>query len=131
MKQIKCILLVILFLSSSLGWAQQQTSTVNSGSGFRRGVAAVMFSTIGGAVLGLSTLSFYGKPHEHTGNITTGALIGLVAGITYVSYDSSRKAAPQNSYDFSQTELHDLKMKKALVASDTSSAPLVQYQFSF
>lgn len=38
--------------------------------------------------MGLSTLSFYGRPQEHTDNITTGVLIGFLAGLSFVVYDS-------------------------------------------
>ncbi len=130
MKQIKCILLVILFLTTNSAWSQQQSSTTSPEKNLRRGVAAVMFATIGGAVLGLSTLSFYGKPQEHTGNITLGALAGLVAGISYVSYDASRKPVTSGTYDFSQTEMQSLKLKRTLVA-ENQSVPVVQYRFEF
>lgn len=64
-----------------------------SQSTFKRTTATILFSSIGGGVLGLSTLSFYGKPQEHTDNITTGVLIGFIAGVSYVMYDNySQKA---------------------------------------
>lgn len=52
--------------------------------GVRRHVATVIFCGLGGAVLGLSTLSFYGKPQDHTGNIYAGLGVGLVAGAIYI-----------------------------------------------
>lgn len=134
MKQIKHILLVILFLTSTSVVAQQQNSNTNSGKGLRRSVAAAMFSTIGGAVLGLSTLSFYGKPQEHTGNITMGALIGLVVGVGYMSYDANRAPQTSGSYDFSQTERQDLRAKGNLAAAGQGfpAGPYqIQYQFGF
>lgn len=56
---------------------------------WRRGTAIVLFSGVGGGILGLSTLSFYGDPHERTGNITTGALLGVAAGLGYVLLEPS------------------------------------------
>ena len=133
MKQAKIFfLLAVFFLSPSL-WAQeQQNSYSNSGRNFKRGVAAVMFSTIGGAVLGLSTLSFYGKPQEHTDNITVGALIGLVAGVGYVVYDSNRQPTPPPSgnYDFSWQE-PDQKFRRTSLFAKNKEVPLFKYQFDF
>jgi hypothetical protein len=43
-----------------------------------------MFAGLAGAVLGLSTLSFYGEPQEHIGNIWTGLALGALGGAGYV-----------------------------------------------
>ena len=83
------------------GQTQAQTSTM---SGFRRNFAIVAFAGIGGAVLGLSTLSFYGTPQDHVDNITTGFLLGLAGGFVYVVADSSRPAAQINSDSFSMID---------------------------
>lgn len=62
---------------------------------FKRGTAIVFFSAVGGAILGLSTLSFYGEPREHTGNITAGAAIGLLAGAGYLFWESAQTKSNQ------------------------------------
>ena len=118
---ISLILIVFSCFHTSVGSAQQ------NGRNFKRGVATVLFSTLGGAVLGLSTLSFYGEPQEHTDNITTGALIGALAGGAYLLYDSSLpQAAP---VDYTQSFDEQMKNKKALASA---KAPvLVSYQFDF
>lgn len=75
------------------------TNASPAGGGFRsfkRGTAIVLFAGIGGGVLGLSTLSFYGRPEEHTSNITTGALLGVVGGLLYIS--TSRKQEQPDSW---------------------------------
>ena len=54
-------------------------------SSVRRNIATIIFCGLGGAVLGLSTLSFYGQPQEHISNITTGFAIGIVAGTVVVT----------------------------------------------
>lgn len=131
MKHIKYILVMILLVISQTLWAQHLGTTTSSGKNFRRGVAAVMFSTIGGAVLGLSTLSFYGQPQEHTGNITMGALVGLAAGITYVTYDAGRNPQPTSgTYDYSETELQESKTKKMFLMAQGQGAPLFVINFS-
>ena len=81
MKTLNLIICFFIFGSDSSGLAQSQ-------SVFKRTTATILFASIGGGVLGLSTLSFYGKPQEHTDNITTGVLIGFLAGFSYVMYDT-------------------------------------------
>lgn len=49
-----------IFIISNVSVAQS-----SSRSGFRKSFATVMFAGLGGAVLGLSTLSFYGNPQDH------------------------------------------------------------------
>jgi drug/metabolite transporter (DMT)-like permease len=58
----------------------------------KRKFSIVALCGVGGAVLGLSTLSFYGEPQEHFSNVWTGLVVGLVAGTVYVSTEK------QNDY---------------------------------
>lgn len=44
----------------------------------------VVLAGLGGAVLGLSTLSFYGEPQKHLENILYGFGLGLATGSVYV-----------------------------------------------
>jgi hypothetical protein len=77
MKAIVLSITLLLFANTSLA----QSSSM---SGTRRNIATIMFAGLGGAILGLSTLSFYGEPQEHIGNIWTGMAIGALAGTGYV-----------------------------------------------
>lgn len=82
------------------GPARAQTSVSDSGSlqNWRRGTAIVLFAGVGGGILGLSTLSFYGRPQEHTGNITTGALLGVLGGLTYVMAEGLQAESPSRGF---------------------------------
>lgn len=129
-KKISIFIVLAALTLSPMARAQQNYST--TGRHFKRGVAAVMFSTIGGAVLGLSTLSFYGKPQEHTDNITAGALVGLIAGIGYVAYDSSRNStSPSGQYDFSSMNEPDLVLRRGAQLAKNRSVPVLNYQIEF
>lgn len=93
----------------------------------KRGVATVLFASLGGAVLGLSTLSFYGEPEEHTNNITLGAAVGFVGGLAYV-LSGPRQSAPSNSYAIMPEA--EFKNRRAL-AFHSARAPLIKLQFDF
>ena len=118
---ISLILIVFSCFHVSVSSAQQNSRNV------KRGVATVLFSTLGGAILGLSTLSFYGEPQEHTDNIMTGALVGLIAGSGYLLYSTSQpEPAP---VDYTQSFEEQMKNKKALASA---KAPILfSYQFDF
>ena len=120
-KWISIILLVYSCFHASVSSAQQ------GGRNFKRGVATILFSTLGGAVLGLSTLSFYGEPQEHTNNIVTGALLGAVGGSAYLLYDSATPAP--TPIDYTQSFDEQIKNKKALASAKAPT--LVNYQFEF
>jgi len=112
-KLMSLILAVLFIFSSEVAFCQMDRKV-------KRSVATMIFSSLGGAVLGLSTLPFYGEPQEHANNITVGALLGFIAGAGYVAYDSSRPQAPV--YEYSDFE-GDLKMKRAPAYS--ARAPIV------
>lgn len=81
-----------IFLSLNLCFAlsfPQRATAQDTTTTFKRSLATVLFSSLGGAVLGLSTLSFYKDAQKHTNNISIGAILGLAGGLTYVAYQGS------------------------------------------
>ena len=61
---------------------------------------------VGGAILGLSTLSFVERPSKHIANVWTGAALGIVAGVVFVAYNSAQKGSEelQASSEFNSSE---------------------------
>lgn len=109
--------------------AKAQMEVRSQSTNWRRSTAMVLFSGIGGGLLGLSTLSFYGDPKEHTGNITWGALLGLMAGAGYVAYENMppmQKTRRSNDY-YGLFEPLDPQKKGPTL----SSVPQMNYQFTF
>lgn len=118
MKQQSVTLIVLaiflsLHLTSSQAWAQAgqppaQGQNSQKSFGPKKQAAVIIFAGLGGAVLGLSTLSFYGRPQDKLSNIAIGAAVGIIVGTVYVTY----KAATQPSefygegYKGSQLENH-------------------------
>lgn len=83
-KSILGFVLVTLFLSSVQGQEVKRKS-----SGPRRQLATIVFAGLGGAILGLSTLSFYGRPQDELANIAVGFAVGVIAGTAYVTFKSA------------------------------------------
>ncbi len=90
----KIVVLTALLLIFGFSNASAQISTQSESlRTWKRGTAIVMFSGLAGGVLGLSTLSFYGEPQNHTSNVTTGALLGMLGGASYLLWESSQTPA--------------------------------------
>jgi hypothetical protein len=68
--------LIALTASTSFSQTPAETAKPSTG-GPRRQLATILFAGLGGAVLGLSTLSFYGRPQDKLENIAIGLAILL------------------------------------------------------
>lgn len=109
MKKLICALLSLhFFLSTALvnpAFAQDEgeddllKSTQND-------ILLVGIAGVGGAILGLSTLSFVDKPSKHLSNIWTGAALGVIAGVIFVAYNSAQRGTEdlQSSSEFNSFE---------------------------
>ena len=90
---------IVAGLGSSLAWCQTDIALPSASNrsasvtNVRRHIAIVFLAGIGGAVLGLSTLSFYSDPPNHVSNISAGLMVGLLGGAGYIiteAYQSPR-----------------------------------------
>src|SRR4051794_33682049 len=93
-KIVTAILTLALFVSGPMSFAASNKGTkANESSiqGPRRHMGTIIFAGLAGAILGLSTLSFYGRPQDRLSNIAVGCAIGIISGTFYTTY----KAAPE------------------------------------
>lgn len=127
-----CILSGALAFAAPVSYAAQngekenQVTTTNSA---RRNIQTIVFAGLAGAVLGLSTLSFYGRPQDHLQNVPGGAAVGIIIGATYTTYKAA--VEPKEFYSF-----HDLTPETWRLASFDSRdlnarAPRTSFIFSF
>ena len=109
---------VLLF--SSLSFSQTEETTRRHSSGPRRQLATIVFAGLGGAILGLSTLSFYGRPQDQLSNIA----IGFAVGITYVTIKSatSRDYYEDKNPQSSLSEPLKLETKSEIETENTEPA---------
>lgn len=109
MKKWLCALLCFQLLTLNLAFGQAEDDFVKN---TQNDVLLVAAAGAGGAVLGLSTLSFYDKPSKHIDNVWTGAAIGIIAGVIFVAYNSAQKGSEDlvsqhSSEEFSTSERTD------------------------
>jgi hypothetical protein len=122
--------LMILIVSVSLSlptFAQNPAGNQSSTqAGPRKQLSTIFLAGMAGAVLGLSTLSFYGRPQDKLGNIAIGFAIGAVVGTVYTTYDTATQ--PDKYYgDFDSKILED----KYFAQKEKMQIPLFAYQMDF
>jgi hypothetical protein len=89
------LILCFILLFSSLNLQAQdngnqgQDSTVVEKYGPSRQISTIVYMGLAGAVLGLSTLSFYGRPQDKLSNIPIGFGVGVVIGTIYMTYQAA------------------------------------------
>jgi hypothetical protein len=84
----------LMSLVPSRAFAQSNVNAASSenrpsAGGPRRQLATIIYSGLGGAVLGLSTLSFYGRPQDKLSNIAVGFAVGVITGTIVVTYNAA------------------------------------------
>ncbi len=121
--------LIILAITVAIGSVPafaQRTDKANQSvsQGPRRHLANIVFAGLAGAVLGLSTLSFYGRPQDRLSNIAVGFAVGVIAGTLYSTYKAA--AEPREFYGLSQ-----LNMTHPLLFTDQNPVPQARFTFEF
>lgn len=105
----KAVLVIsIIVFSGATAVAQvPQEKKSSNGMGPRKQMATIIFSGLGGAILGLSTLSFYGRPQDKLSNIAVGFAIGIIAGTVYTTYKAATKPYyPEDAGPYSRENLY-------------------------
>jgi hypothetical protein len=126
MKKVSLKKTILIFVSVLLLTELSTAQTSNGIIGFRRGLATVMLAGVGGAILGLSTLSFYGEPQEHIGNIWTGLAFGAIGGAAYV-FSQGEQRHQINVFD--SPEQRSLAPAQNLARH--SDTPIFRYDWTF
>jgi hypothetical protein len=101
-------------------------STAKSIGGPRRQVALIIFAGLGGAILGLSTLSFYGRPQDKLSNIAIGFALGIIGGTIFVTYKAA--AEPKEFY---RSTGESLLMQRRQALAEPPADYMLNYRYSF
>lgn len=131
-KIISLVMIVSLVLVTSISYAAPKGQNEMMTQGPRRHLGTIVLAGIAGAILGLSTLSFYGRPQDKLSNIAVGAAIGIIGGTMYTTYKAA--AEPKDFYGLRATgeaetwALLDNDRKEEL---STDIPPRFNYSFSF
>lgn len=120
-----CCVVLLVFSFATASFAQEEGAPKKLGP--RRQLATIIFAGLGGAVLGLSTLSFYGRPQDKLSNIAIGFAVGIIVGTVYVTYQTASK--PKEYYGMSEFE--KATTRQGLIEAQTSQASTLGLTFTF
>ncbi|ATH08796.1 hypothetical protein BIY24_12815 [Halobacteriovorax marinus] len=126
-----------LSLAPSAMAQEGESSILQESVGDLTTVAAI---GLGGAILGLSTLSFTEEPKDHLKNILVGGAIGIIAGVGIVAWQQATKSkgvieshGMNSSEEFSTARR--VAWQKSQIQkkfqSQAKSIPTFSYNFSF
>jgi FtsH-binding integral membrane protein len=103
--------MAILIVCLQLSLPAQAQEEKKPQSGPRKQLAVIIFSGLGGAVLGLSTLSFYGRPQDKLSNIAIGFAVGVITGTVFTTYKTAadQRELYYNDGRLEPKDLGDLK----------------------
>jgi len=127
-----CIALNMVITPSVM--AQDDTSFVDDSI---RDVAIIAGAGAGGAILGLSTLSFVEEPGDHLKNIVVGGAIGIIIGVGIVAYGQANKSkglyenAKLDLKDFSTGQRNSWHVAKRVEQSKSFGVKNPSFTYSF
>jgi hypothetical protein len=130
---ISFLLLLSFALPQNLAFAQDEKSFADEGMD---DLMVVVGIGAGGALLGLSTLSFVKEPKDHTDKVIMGAAIGIIIGVIVIAVSQADKAQTRfedaryiPSRDFSTHERIAHAAKEIQFESNQISTELVKFSF--
>ncbi|MES2855796.1 MAG: hypothetical protein V4692_08030 [Bdellovibrionota bacterium] len=119
--------LMIFAATSSFAQGANSADAKPGTKGPRKQLATILFTGLGGAVLGLSTLSFYGRPQDKLENIAIGFAVGVILGTSYVTYKAATSPA-----EFYGTQSQLERDSLGLAQRETPRTPfMASYDFTF
>lgn len=95
----------------------------------KKQLTTIVFSGLAGAILGLSTLSFYGRPQDKLSNIAIGFAIGVIGGTIYAT--SQAVVRSPSSYRGALTDSEAWDKLASLPQKPASDVSIFNYQFTF
>ncbi len=106
--------------ASTTTFAQAAIAEKPPAGGPRRQLGTIIYAGLGGAVLGLSTLSFYGRPQDKLANIAIGFAVGVIGGTAAVTY-----SAATNPDDFYGGDLSSPEDQRTALLGPAASSTVV------
>lgn len=103
-------------------------------------ISTVVAVGVGGAILGLSTLSFVEEPTDHLKNIVVGGSIGIIIGVGIVAFKQANKSKgtfssipKTNAKSFQSTDrlAWHKSISRKRFATMSHDVPQFNYSFSF
>ncbi len=126
----KYVMLILTALAVSCpAYAQKNKSNANPSDGTRKHLSTIVFAGVAGGVLGLSTLSFYGRPQEKLSHIAIGAAIGIIGGAMYTTFKAATE--PKDYYNLREQGPNPEIWQTASARIEPADLPSASFTFEF
>ncbi len=130
---ITAVILIFTFYPAS-AYAQYGGSGGTQGQqpslGPRKQMATIIFAGLAGAILGLSTLSFYGRPQDKLPNIGMGLAVGIISGTIYTTYLAATR--PKTYFEGLVPSIEEERIMGSTLAMTVGrSAVQLQFEWDF
>jgi len=127
---------IFLWFFSLPCWAQyqyddQEAPNYSLADQTKNDMMVIIAAGVGGAVLGLSTLSFVDEPSDHYDNVLTGGAIGLIAGVLYIAYRQAYGPSGIFAYEGTENKKLDFHSKNLISSASISSPTAFQWTWRF
>lgn len=109
--------------------ARQDKAGQSTTSGPRKHLTTIVMAGLVGAILGLSTLSFYGRPQDKLSNIAAGFAVGIIIGAGYSTYKAATEPKDFYALKGANPEAWTLANENSLRL--LPAAPLARTGFTF
>ena len=101
----------------------------NGVKGPQKHLSTIVLAGVAGATLGLSTLSFYGRPQDKLSNIALGAAVGIIIGAVYSTFKAATE--PRDFYGLREKDGELLAMVPAEPRGSAPVAPRLGVTLEF
>lgn len=132
-KLIAGILSLSLVFASPVTFAankNQDKTAQSTTQGPRKHLTTIVMAGLAGAILGLSTLSFYGRPQDKLSNIAAGFAIGIIIGAGYTTYKAATE--PKEFMGWQEANPDGWKLaSETQFAPQRNSVPRTEFVFHF
>lgn len=132
MRRLTAIVLTLTLAFSAMPSFAASADGTNQASaqGPRRQLGYIVMAGLAGAILGLSTLSFYGRPQDRLSNIAVGFAIGVIGGATYTTYKAATE--PKDFYNYQNLDPEAWRAQEiAQMRERLPTAPNTAFTFEF
>lgn len=100
-------------------------------AGPRKQLATIIFAGLGGAILGLSTLSFYGRPQDNLRNIAIGTAFGVIGGTILVTFKAATNPAELYGEQRQMEQYFEANSGRQFGQYASAAEPPLEFRFNF
>ena len=134
-KLIAGILSLSLVFAAPVSFAASNNKNDKAGQsstpGPRRHLGTIVMAGLAGAILGLSTLSFYGRPQDKLSNIAAGFALGIIIGAGYTTYKAATEPKDFMSWREANPDGWTIASENLSHSRGTQRAPGTSFVFQF